>query len=366
MNKTKWSIVGAGNGGQALAGHLGMLGYEVKIYDPFDEVIDVIREQGGIHLGGIEEGFGKVKLATTDIKEAIEDTDIIMVINPSIYHRSIAEKCAPHIKKDQIVFLHPGATFGAFAFKKALEDYGFKDDITIAESSTLIYAVRSPEAGRADILGKKDRILVSALPASKTDDVIKLLKEVYEEVEATSSVLSPSIDNTNPVVHCAPTILSASWIESDLEWYFYHSAISETVGKFTEKIDEERLEIGRALGLVEDVDLFSVIKQYEIEYNVKEDSIRQAVKNTEAYKDLKGPKSLYVRYLLEDIPMGLIPLASMGKLLGIDTEYMDITIRMAELLLDLDLHKDARTAENLGLEGMNREEIIEFAKTGRK
>ncbi len=366
MKKIKWAIIGAGNGGQALAGHLGKLGYEVKIYDPFNEVIDVIKKQGGIKLGGIEEGFGKVKLATTNIKDAIEDTDIIMVINPSIYHRSIAEKCAPYIKKEQIVFLHPGATFGAFAFKKALEDFGFKEDIIIAESNTLIYATRSPEPGKADILGKKNRILVSALPGNKTDEVIKLLKEAYEEVEATNNVLSTSIDNTNPVVHCAPTILSASWIESDEEWYFYHSAISETVGKFIQKIDDERLEIGKALGLVENEDLFSVIKQYEIEYNVKEDTISKAVKNTEAYKDLKGPKSLYVRYLLEDIPMGLIPLASVGKLLGIDTEYMDITIRMAELLLDKNLHKDARTAENLGLKGMNKEEIIEFARTGRK
>lgn len=366
MKKIKWSIIGAGNGGQALAGHLGMIGYEVNIYDPFDEVINVIKEQGGIKIGGIEEGFGKVKLATTDIKEAIEGTDIIMVINPSIYHRSIAEKCAPYIKKEQIVFLHPGATFGAFAFKKALEDFGFKEDITIAESNTLIYAVRSPEAGKADILGKKNRILVSALPANKTDEVVKLLKEVYEEVEATKNVLATSIDNTNPVVHCAPTIFSASWIESDEEWYFYHNAISETVGKFVQKIDDERLEIGRTLGLVENEDLFPVIKQYEIEYNVKKDTISEAVKNTEAYKDLKGPKSLYVRYLLEDIPMGLIPLASIGKLLGVKTEYMDITIKIAEMLLEKDLHEDARTVENLGLEGMDKEAIIEFATTGRK
>lgn len=365
-NKTKWAIIGAGNGGQALAGHLGILGYEVNLYDPFEEVINVIKEQGGIEVGGIEEGFGKVALATCNIEEAIENTDIIMVVNPSIYHRSIAEKCAPFIKKEQIVFIHPGATFGAFAFKKALEDYGFKDDITIAESNTLIYATRSPMPGKADILGKKDRILVSALPANKTSEVCALLKEAYEEVEEAKNVLVPSIDNTNPVVHCAPILFSASWVESDEEWYFYHSAISKSVGKFIEKIDAERMEIGKVLGLVENEDLFAVIKQYEIEYNVKKDTISEAVKNTDAYKDLKGPKSLHVRYLLEDIPMGLIPLSSMGKLLGVKTDTIDIVIKLAEMLLEVDLHKDARTAEKLGLEGMDKDAIIEFARTGKK
>lgn len=367
MNKkTKWSIIGAGNGGQAIAGHLGKMGYEVNIYDAFETAIDVIKEQGGVILGGLEDGLGKIKLATCDIEAAIKDTDVIMVVNPSIYHRSIAEKCAPFIKKEQIVFLHPGSTFGAFAFKKALEDFGFKEDITIAESNTLIYATVSPGPGKANILGKKDRILVSALPASMTGEVCKLLREVYPEVEETNNVLSPSIDNTNPIVHSAPTLLSTSWVESDKEWYFYLDAISPSVGKFIEKMDRERLNIGRALGLTENVDLFSTMKQYELEYNVKRDNISDAVKNTEAYKEFKGPKTLRVRYLLEDIPMGLIPLSSIGKLIGVNTDTIDLVIKLAEALLDEDLHVNARTAENLGLQGMDTQAIIEFARTGRK
>lgn len=366
MRKTKWAVIGAGNGGQALAGHLGLLGYEVNIYDAFEDTINVIKKQGGIHIGGIEEGFGRITKASSDIGEVISDVDIIMVVNPSIYHRDIAEKCAPHLKDDQIVFLHPGATFGAFAFKKALEDCGYMKKITIAESNTLIYACRSVEPGRADILGKKDRLLVSSLPATNNNYVCKLLKEIYEEVEEAENVLVTSIDSTNPIVHCAPTLLSTSWIESDKDWYFYHDGISQTIGSFIEGMDAERVEIGKKLGLVENENLFTCIKQYEVEYNVKRKSLSDAVRNTEAYNDIKGPKSLNTRYLLEDIPMGLIPLISVGKLLGMNTERMELIVKLAELMLEKDLHENARTVENLGIEGMAAESIIEFATNGMK
>ncbi|SHI50970.1 opine dehydrogenase [Dethiosulfatibacter aminovorans DSM 17477] len=366
MRKTKWAVIGAGNGGQAIAGHLGLLGYEVNIYDAFEETIDAIQKQGGIHIGGIEEGFGKIKIASTDIGAVICDADIIMVVNPSIYHRAIAEKCAPYLKDDQIVFLHPGATFGAFAFKKALEDCGYMKNITIAESNTLIYACRSVEPGRADILGKKDRLLVSSLPATNNKYVCKLLKEIYEEIEEAENVLVTSIDSTNPIVHCAPTLLSTSWIESDKDWYFYHDGISQTIGSFIEGMDAERVAIGRKLGLEDDKNLFTCVKQYELEYNVKRDTLSEAVRNNEAYDGIKGPKSLNTRYLFEDIPMGLIPLISVGKQLGMKTERMEIIVKLAELMLEKDLHENARTVENLGIEGMAAESIIEFATNGMK
>lgn len=365
-NKTKWAIIGAGNGGHAVAGYLGYLGYEVNIYDTFEKTINVIKEQGGIEIDGITKGFGKIKIASTNIEEVIKDTDMIMVINPSIYHKSIAEKCAKYIKKDQMIFLHPGATFGAFAFKKALEDFGCKEDIVIAESNTLIYAARSLEPGKVDILGKKDRLLVAALPAVKTNEVVSILREVYPEIEAAENVLVTSIDSTNPIVHCTPTILSTSWIESDKDWYFYIDGMSKTIGRFVEKLDNERIELGKELDLVEDENLLACVRQYEYEYNVKQSTLSDAVKNTEAYADIKGPKSLNTRYLYEDIPMGLIPLVSLAKQLGIKTDRMELIIKMAELLLEEDLHKNSRTSESLGLEGMNAKEVIEYATTGKK
>ena len=97
-NKKRWAIVGAGNGGQAFAGYLSMLGVDIAIYDNFQTTVDALNEQGGVYLegNGKKTGFGKIEFATTDMEKAIDGCELIMVILPSIYHKSIAQKMAPY------------------------------------------------------------------------------------------------------------------------------------------------------------------------------------------------------------------------------------------------------------------------------
>lgn len=362
----KYAILGAGNGGQAIAGYLSYLGYEVRLYDSFENVIDMINIKGGIELEGQTVGFGKLALASTDIEKVIKGADLIMVVNPSIYHRKIAEKCAPHLTENQMIFLHPGSTFGAFAFKKALEDFGCHHNVPVAESNTLIYACRAIEPGKVHICGKKDRLLVATLPAKNNEKICSILKEVYPEVEMAKNVLITSFDNTNPVFHPAPTLLSTSWVESGKDFLYYHEGISDSIGKFIIEMDNERIEIGKALGLKYGEDIISTFTQYEIEYNTKGDNISDVVKHVEAYSDIYGPKTLKTRYLYEDIPMGLVPLVSVGKLLEKPVERMEMIIRLAELMVEEDFTTNSRSLKNIGLQGMNAEEILRFAETGEK
>ncbi len=364
--KIKYAVIGAGNGGQAVAGYLGYLGHEVRLYDAIEDTINKINAKGGIELEGETNGFGKLTLVTNDIEKAIDGADLIMVINPSIYHREIAQKCAPYITENQIIFLHPGATFGAFAFKKALQDYGCNLNIPIAESNTLIYACRSTEPGKVHIGGRKDRLLVATLPAKDNDIVCSILREAYPQVENARNVLVTSIDNTNPMLHPGPTLLSTSWIESGKDFLYYLEGVSSSIGKFVMKMDKERMELGKALGLIPGIDMIDAIKQYEVEYNVKGDDLSDVVKRVEAYEDIKGPRSLKIRYLYEDIPMGLVALASIGKLLNISVENIELVIKLGENLVNEDFVNSGRNLKNLGLEGMNAEEIIEYAETGNK
>ena len=56
-----YCVVGAGHGGLAMAGHLGILGYAVNIYNRTDEKLDGVRWHGGVKVGGAVTGFGPVR-----------------------------------------------------------------------------------------------------------------------------------------------------------------------------------------------------------------------------------------------------------------------------------------------------------------
>jgi len=99
MKRGKVSVLGAGNGGQALSAHLAINGCEVNLFEhpDFKKNIEEISKKGGIELLGKLQGFGKISHATTDIKEAIEATSIIMIVAPSFAQKAFIELALPYL-----------------------------------------------------------------------------------------------------------------------------------------------------------------------------------------------------------------------------------------------------------------------------
>ena len=63
MKKTV-AVIGAGNGGQAMAAYFAMAGWEVRIFDYFDKPIQAIKQKGYIELTGAVEGRGSIALTS--------------------------------------------------------------------------------------------------------------------------------------------------------------------------------------------------------------------------------------------------------------------------------------------------------------
>ncbi|MCP4682698.1 MAG: hypothetical protein GY864_10225, partial [Desulfobacterales bacterium] len=85
------------------------------------------------------------------------------------------------------------------------------------------------------------------------------------------------------------------------------------------------------------------------------ESLHHTVRANKAYENIKGQKTLNTRYLTEDIPTGLYPLVSLGKLLGVPVERMEIVVKLSEYLIKKDLTSEGRSVKNLGLDKMTAE-----------
>ena len=363
------AIIGAGNGGQAFTAYFASRGNRVRLYDAFQSTVDSINEKGSIELIGAMEVSVPFSEASTNMEETIRDAEIIIVINPSTFHRKIAATMAPYLRDGQIVFLNPGATFGSFAFRKALTDHGCKADVIIAESNILLFACRMRELGKIFIGAKKDRILVSTFPASRLEDVKPVITDLIPETEYVKNVLSTAIDNTNPTVHPMPTVFNIGWLESGQQFSFMQQAVSPTLSRYMERMDRERLAVGDALGLLHGVDMFDLFQQYEAEYGVRgKETLHDVFMACDAYTHIYGPSEIRTaRYIVEDVGMGLVPLVSVGEMLGIDMSCSRLIVDICEKVLELDFSSEesCRNVNNLGLAGMSAKEIIAYAETGR-
>ena len=356
----KISVIGAGNGGQAIAGFLAMMNYDVALYDIVEAKINELKSLGGIRLEGRINGFGKIGCITTDIAEAVEDAEIIMVTTIANAHKAVAQSIAPCLVDGQAVILNPGKTCGALVFKQALLESGCTARFYLAEAQTLVYACRIVENGTVNIIGVKDEVLLSALPSSDTDYVLGKIAPLYPSFEKTTNVLRTSLENIGAIFHPCVLLFNAATIERDELFWFYRD-MTEQVASFIERFDAERLAVGKAYG----IDLLGVKEWIKVAYkDTVGDTLCERMRNNPAYHDIKSPSTIFTRQLTEDIPTGVLPIVELGKAAGVDTPLMRSMIHICEALLGQDFHSTGRNLRNLGLEGKNKKEIVDFITHG--
>nr|WP_199172668.1 NAD/NADP-dependent octopine/nopaline dehydrogenase family protein [Petrotoga sp. 9PWA.NaAc.5.4] len=359
----KIAVVGAGNGGQALAGYLAMKGFDVSLFNRSKRRISPIIESHKIKIEGQIEGDFKVSFATTNMEEAIKGRKLIMVVVPAFAHKDIAKKMAPFLEDGQIVVLNPGRTGGALEFRNILKQEEVKKDVIIAEAQTFIFASRMSNPGVAKVFRIKNAVPVSALPATRNPELEEVLRQVIPEFDVVSSVIYTSFNNIAVVFHPATLILNAARVETTAgKFEFYFEGISPSVAKVLEKIDEERCQVMKLFN----VEPMTAKEWLNYAYDVRGRNLYEAIRNNSGYRGIFAPTSLDNRYLLEDIPMSLVPMASFGEEFNVKTPIIDSIINLSNIMMETNFWKVGRTVERLGLSGKSIDEIIKIVEEGEE
>ena len=245
------AVIGAGNGGQAMAGFLALKGFGVNLWNRSGSKVNLLNKIGGIVLEGQVTGFATPNLMTSDIGEAVHGARLIMVTVPASGHRDVAAQMAPYLSDGQIIVLNPGRTGGALEFRQVLLKNNCNCDVTIVETSTFIYASRTTAEGVSHIYGIKQRVPVAALPATRTIEVLRVLRKAYPQFIPAENVLFTGFDNIGAVFHPLPVLLNAGRIESKVAYEHYRDGVTPSVARVLEALDRERLAIARAFGVLD-------------------------------------------------------------------------------------------------------------------
>ncbi len=354
-------VLGAGHGGLAMAGHLALKGFKVNLYNRGRKRIRAVIQRKGIRLEGEVRGFGEIEHASTNIKECLKGADVLMVVVPSIAHRFIAQTCAPYLKEHHIVILNPGRTGGALEFYNVLKEQGIKRFPFIAEAQTFIYASRALGPAHARIFSIKNSVPLATLPAYWIPGVLKVINRAFPQFIPGDNIFKTSFENIGAVFHPALTILNAGWIEEthgDFEYYV--QGASESIAQILEKLDKERLDVAAALG----IKVMSAKAWLYTAYSATGKDLREAIYDNPGYRGIRAPERLHHRYVDEDVPMSLVPLASLGRMLKVATPTIDAIIHLASIMRGVDFWEKGRTVDKLGIKGMSIKEIRLLAVSG--
>lgn len=362
--KLSYTVIGAGNGGKAMAAHLGLKGFKVTLYNRTADRVSSIKQLGGIRLESFEagpHGFGELVHVTSNLAEAVAKAEVIMVVVPATAHASIAAAAAPHLRDGQIVVLHPGRTLGAIEFKKVIRDAGCTADVIISEAETFIYASRSEGPAEARIFRIKNAVPLAALPATKTQMVLDVLHEAYPEYIDGVNVLHTGLNNMGAIFHPALTLLNMGRIESTAgEFQFYIDGVTPSIAHVLEVLDRERVTVAAAIG----VRARTALEWLRMAYNVQGENLYEAIQNQTGYVGIKAPNTLNHRYIFEDVPMSLVPLASLAQRYGVSVRGIESIIRVACFVHHTDYWRRGRTLSRLGIQQMSVSEMTHFVVEG--
>lgn len=369
MIPKKIAVLGGGNGAHAMAAELTRKGHSVNLFElpEFKDGMKKVFETQTIRLqGNLPELQGAVhlNLVTDDIAAATDGCRYICIVAPAFSHGGYARLLKGHLHKDQIVITFPGA-FSALVLKNVFGDD--PDCPVFADVNNLPYDARLLEKGSdtVNVFGRNPTN-IAFLPASRGAGLIEELREdLFPFQRIYQDVLECGLAIVNPDWHAGPVLFNISRIESpQVSFYLYEHGWTPSACRLNIAMDKERKQVGAALGYC--------LRPME-DFAGKPDDYQWTWQDL--YKEghgsigltpICGPNDLNSRYLTEDIPFGLVPWTVIAELLGISMPLTNGFIDIINVVHGRDWRKEGLCADEMGIAGLSRDQLLNYVKTGVK
>ncbi len=343
------SVLGAGNGGTAVAAELSLRGHAVNLiktsHAMHDEDFNHLLANGGIvHL--IEDGkttTACIPCVTRDLSR-LRDSQVVIVYIQTNYHEDLIRRIRPHLRDGQILLLNPGYLSTAYVIRHCA---GI--DVTVCEAQSSFVDCRLIEPGTIRIGFRNVRNPLGIYPARRTQASRQVLDQLGYPFAYLPSVLEAALHNPNLIVHTVGAIMSIPRIEKTQgEYCMYHEVFTPSVWRILEALDREKMDVMAALGSARMpyVEACMFRNTLDDTRDAKEVFFWYAGMPTRA----KGPLTVDSRYISEDVPQGLVLLETLGAKLGVATPICTSLIELATAALGRDLRAEGRTVERLGKE----------------
>ena len=359
------TVVGAGNGGFNLVAHLGAGGHVMRLHDIDDAKLAELRAAGGVDTSGMGTGFAKLALATTDLAAAVKGADVIVVCTGGHRQASAAKALAPVLADGQIVLLVQGNTGGSLAFRRILDQAGCRAKIDPAEMDNFPYSARKLGPAKIQPIITKRWLQIASFPGNRIDAVFATLGPLFPTAVPAATVVSTGFTNANAMLHVANCVLNATRIEHGEAYKFYSHGVTQGVARIYQAINAERVKAAAALGAT----VPTLEDWFERVYKVREATLVEAFQRLTfnpdgPYGGTPSPKSFDNNYVAEDVPVGLMPIAALGRAAGVAMPATQTLVDMARLMTGDDYAATGRTLDHMGLAGKDAAGIRKVVEQG--
>ncbi|MDG6881944.1 Opine dehydrogenase [Phocoenobacter uteri] len=362
----KVSIIGAGNAGLTAAYHFSILGTSVCLYGAkdFEQPLSDIENKGGIEaLAKFNQvslnfsGFTKIASISRDLKYAVEFSELLILPVPSFAQELLFIEMLPYLTDGQVIMLMPG-NYGSLVLNKIKNEMGYQDlDLLFVDAISIPWATRIVGPAQLAILGMKEFLPLSALPASRTQEAIERLTPIFPlKLTALQNVICAGLENINFGGHPLLTTLNMGLLENfEGKFNYYQDCCSVATANAAAVMEDERQAIGRGLG----VRLSSELDMMNALYNMDCKTVYEVNRTSTTHGKLNSaPRSSFDRYITEDAAYLLVPCYEFAQLLGIEVPIITSCLHIDNAYNNTNYFKTGRTLDKMGLAQLSVEQIM--------
>jgi opine dehydrogenase len=341
------TIVGAGNGGTALAADLSIKGHNVTLLKTSDKIHnehfnELLRNDGKVYFKDIDKAcMTKIYKITTSFSDAFsEKPQLVILFIQTNFHEKIIKKIAPYLSDNQVVLIEPGYLSTTYFIK-----YCNNINLIIAEAESSPIDCRIIKPGEVQVLFRNVRNPIGIYPSERQKAAMEVLNQLGYNFTVLDSVVEAALNNPNLIVHTVGAIMSIPRIEySKGDYWMYREVFTPSIWNLVEKLDSEKMNVLKSLKLepIPYVEACKFRNSKDLTVDAKEVFFDYALNNSPS-----GPTVSNSRYVTEDVPEGLVLLESLGKVLNIKTPVCTALIDIASACLNIDFRESGRTLERL-------------------
>ena len=360
----KIAVLGGGNGSFAAAGDFTLQGHEVRLWRRDAAVVAAHRAQGSRIV--VKDARGRhdaaLALVTADIGEACRDAELVVCPAPAFAQDDIARQLAPHLRDGQVVFLPP-ATFGSMIFANVARETGNRANVAYAETGTLPWLTRKHGPFEAAITIRAKRLPVGVFPLTLADHAIAVISKAFPGViEPCGDALSGALMNAGPIIHPPLIVMNAGPIEYFERWDIHKEGTQAAIRRVTDALDAERIAVREGLGY--GAPHFPLAHHYA----AQGEEWMYGRGSHDRLTDSGDWRERIVlrehRYMREDLRLGLSLLVSVAELADVKTPLAQSFLAIGGAICEEDFMRTGRTLSKLGLDGLDREGLLELLREG--
>lgn len=351
-------ILGAGAIGYGTAALLAEAGHEPLLWSPSGTRTSALAVGQSLTATGAIQGTLTPRIAST-CSEAVTGADVVFFALPANAYKMAFDAAAPHVRDGQPIVISSHLSFGALYLSKVLAERGIS--APIAALASTLFTARQTSSTSVHIGTMRPKVDMAVIPESACETVHDLCTRLFgDRLDLQAGLLAIALGNMTPLSHLAIAMLNLTRMELGEDWS-QSGNVTSTVGRLMEALDAERLAIAHAFGLKPR----TVQEYFSLSYELPLGTV--ADMNQERYRQgrgVAGPKTLQSRYVLEDVPFGLLPTILLSSLTGTQAPLHAAGLAILSAAYGRDLNEDNDLLPPLGLDTLDLDQLIRLCRTG--